>query len=108
MTTFDDREKAFESMYARDEEMKFRVVARRDRLLGAWAAELMGLTGEAAEAYAQAVVRADFEEPGDEDVIRKLAADLGAARVACDEGRIREALARKEIEARRQLMEAKG
>ena len=74
MTTFDDREKAFESMYARDQEMQFKIVARRNRLLGQWAAKKMGLTEAEAEAYAKDVIRADFEEAGDEDVVRKLSA----------------------------------
>jgi hypothetical protein len=108
MTTFDDRERAFENMYARDQEMQFKIVARRNRLLGQWAAGLMGLTEVEAEAYAKDVIRSDFEEAGDEDVIRKILGDLTSAGVDCDEGRIREALAHKTVEARRQLMEAQG
>ena len=108
MSTFDDREKAFEAKYARDEEMRFRVVARRNRLLGAWAARLMGLTEAEADAYAKDVIRADFEEAGDEDVIRKVLGDLTAAGVECDEAKIREALEHKTVEARRQLMSAEG
>jgi hypothetical protein len=108
MTTFDDRERAFESMYARDQEMQFRIVARRNRLLGQWAAGLMGLTAEEADAYAKDVVRADFEEAGDEDVVRKILGDLTSAGVDCDETRIRAALDHKAVEARRQLMEAQG
>jgi hypothetical protein len=105
MTTFDDRERAFESMYAHDEEMRFRVIARRNRLLGAWAARLMGLSEAEADAYAKDVIRADFEEAGEEDVIRKLLGDLTAAGIETDEAKIREALAHKEIEARRQLIQ---
>jgi hypothetical protein len=108
MTTFDDREKAFENMYARDQEMQFRIIARRNRLLGAWAANLMGLTEVESESYAKDVVRADFEEAGDEDVIRKILGDLTSAGVECDEARIREALEHKTVEARRQMIEAKG
>ncbi|MDB5698552.1 MAG: hypothetical protein JWN69_1356 [Alphaproteobacteria bacterium] len=108
MTTFDDRERAFETMYARDQEMQFKVAARRNRLLGAWAAELMGLTTVESESYAKDVVRADFEEAGDEDVIRKLLGDLTSAGVDIDEARIREALEQKSVEARRQLIEAQG
>lgn len=108
MTTFDDRERAFENMYARDQEMQFKILARRNRLLGHWAAKLMGLTDVEAEAYAKDVVRADFEEAGDEDVVRKILGDLTSAGVECDEARIREALAHKAVEARRQLMEARG
>lgn len=108
MTTFDDRERAFENLYARDQEMQFRIIARRNKLLGHWAAKLMGLTDVEAESYAKDVVRADFEEAGDEDVIRKLIGDLTSAGVECDDSRIREALAHKTVEARRQLMEAQG
>ena len=77
MTTFDDREAAFESKFAHDEEMQFRAEARRNKLTGLWAAGLMGLTGGAATDYAMTVVQADFEQAGHEDVVRKLAADLG-------------------------------
>ena len=108
MTTFDDREKAFETQYARDQEMQFRIIARRNRLLGHWAAKLMGLTEVEAEAYGKDVVRADFEEAGDDDVVRKILGDLTSAGVECEESRIREALEHKTVEARRQLMEAKG
>lgn len=108
MTTFDDREGAFEAKFAHDEEMQFRIIARRNRLLGAWAAGLMGLSEAEADAYAKDVIRAEFEEAGDEDVVRKLLGDLTSAGVECDENRIREALAHKAVEARRQLMEARG
>ena len=108
MTTFDDRERAFETKFAHDEEMKFRVIARRNKLLGHWAAGLMKLSVVEAESYAKDVVRADFEEAGDEDVIRKLLGDLTAAEVETDEAAIRQALADKTVEARRQLMEAQG
>jgi len=106
MTTFDDRERAFESQYARDQDLQFRIAARRNRLLGAWAAELMGLTSVEAEAYSKDVVRADFEEAGDEDVIRKILGDLTSAGVDIDESRIREALDAKMVEARRQFIES--
>jgi len=105
MTTFDDRERAFESKFAHDEELRFRVIARRNRLLGAWAARLMGLSEAEADAYAKDVIRADFEEAGDEDVIRKVLGDLTGAGVDCDEAKVREALGHKEAEARRQIME---
>lgn len=107
MTTFDDRERAFETKFARDEEMAFRVSARRNRLLGQWAAEKMGLTPEEADAYSKAVMQADFEEAGFEDVIRKLVGDLIAANVETDEAEVRAALEEKTVEARRQLMAAK-
>ena len=108
MTTFDDRERAFETKFARDEEMIFRITARRNRLLGQWAAARMGLTSEETDAYAKAVVQADFEEAGDEDVIRKLVGDLNAAGVETDEAEVRKAVADRTIEARRQLIEAQS
>jgi hypothetical protein len=108
MTTFDDRERAFETRYARDQEMQFKITARRNKLLGQWAAGLMGLTQAEAAAYASEVVRADFEEAGDEDVVRKLLGDLTSAGVDCDEARIRTALEHKTAEARRQLIESLG
>ncbi|WP_380874640.1 hypothetical protein ACFB49_00280 [Sphingomonas sp. DBB INV C78] len=107
MTTFDDRERGFETKFAHDQEMAFRVTARRNRLVAVWAAEQMGLTAEETDAYAKAVVQADFEEAGDEDVIRKLLGDLVSAGVDTDEALIRTALEAKTVEARRQLMEAK-
>lgn len=88
MTTFNDRENAFENKFARDEELRFRAVARRNRLLGAWAAEKLGLTGEEADAYAKEVVRADFEEPGDGDIVRKLRTDFDAKGVDVSDHRI--------------------
>lgn len=107
MTTFDDRERAFETKFARDEEMAFRVTARRNKLLGHWAAGLMKLTPEEADGYAKAVVQAEFEEAGDEDVVRKLLGDLIAADVEIDEATVRKALEDQNVEARRQLLEAK-
>ncbi|HYN45667.1 MAG TPA: DUF1476 domain-containing protein [Allosphingosinicella sp.] len=108
MTQFDDRERAFESIYARDQEMQFKIIARRNRLLGHWAAKKMGLTEAEAEAYAKDVIRADFEEAGDEDVIRKLLGDLISAGVEIDDTAIRQALEHKTVEARRQFIEAQG
>jgi hypothetical protein len=108
MTTFDDRERAFENIYARDQELQFKILARRNKLLGHWAAKLMGLTEVEAESYAKDVVRADFEEAGDEDVIRKLLGDLISAGVEVDEAAIRQALEHKTVEARRHFIEAQG
>ncbi len=107
MTTFDNREAAFENKFARDQDMAFRVTARRNKLLGQWAAARMGLTEAETDAYAKSVVQADFEEAGDEDVIRKLLGDLIAAGVDTSDEEVRQALADQEVEARRQLMEAK-
>ena len=101
MTTFDDRENAFESKFAHDEEMQFRAEARRNKLLGLWAAGLIGKSGDDATAYAGEVVAADFEEAGDEDVYRKVAGDLGAK---ADERTIRAKMAELMIEAKRQIM----
>jgi hypothetical protein len=82
MTTFDKREEGFEKQFAHDEDLRFKANARRNKLLGLWAAEKMGLTGADADAYAKAVVVADFEEVGDQDVFRKVRADLDAKKVA--------------------------
>ena len=106
MTSFDDRERSFEAKFARDQEMAFRVVARRNRLVGQWAAAQMKLTPEETDAYAKAVVQADFEEAGDEDLVRKLLGDLTAAGVDVDEAAVRRALETQTIEARRQLLQA--
>ncbi|NBU83657.1 MAG: DUF1476 domain-containing protein [Sphingomonadaceae bacterium] len=107
MTTFDDRENAFENKFAHDQDMAFRVTARRNKLIGQWAAEKMGLTAEETDSYAKSVVQADFEEAGDEDVIRKLLGDLIAAGVDTSDEDVRAAMADLLVEARRQLMEAK-
>jgi hypothetical protein len=104
MTTFDDRQKAFEAKFAHDADLKFKVAARRDKLVGLWAAGKLGLSGDAADAYAKSTVIADLEEAGDEDVVRKLVADLDAKGVA--EAEVRAALAEQSEIARRQIMEA--
>ncbi len=108
MTTFDDRERAFEAKFAMDEEMAFRIIARRNRLLGQWAAAKLNLTPEETDAYAKAVVQADFEEAGDEDVIRKLAGDLTGAGVEISDAEIRSVLNDKTAEARRQFMDSQN
>ena len=105
MSGFDDRERAFEAEFARDQEVQFRITARRNRLVGEWAAERMGLTPEETDAYAKAVVQADFEEAGDEDVIRKLVGDLTSAGVDIDEASVRTALAEPAVIARRMFIE---
>ena len=84
MSTFDDRKNAFENKFAHDAEMRFKAEARRNKLLGLWAADLLGKSGDDAEAYAAEVIRADFEEAGHEDVVRKVAGDLGAKATADD------------------------
>ena len=89
MTTFDKRKDAAENRFAHDEELQFKAESRRNKLLGLWAAELLGKTGEAAEEYAKSVVVADFEEAGDEDVFRKVRADFDAASVSQSDHQIR-------------------
>ncbi len=105
MTTFDNRENAFENMFAHDEEMMFKITARRNKLIGIWAAEKMGLTPEETASYATSVVQADFEEAGDEDVVRKLMGDLTSAGVEVDDAVVRAALDDQMVEARRQFIE---
>ena len=102
MTTFDDRENAFENKFAHDAEMQFKADARRNKLLGLWAADLLGKTGDDAEAYAKEVVKSDFEEAGHEDVYRKVSGDLGDL---ADEVTIRAKMDEYLVEAKRQLME---
>jgi hypothetical protein len=92
MTTFDKREEGFEKKFAHDEELQFKANARRNKLLGLWAAEKLGLTGTQADAYAKEVVMADFEEAGDQDVFRKIRKDLDAKKVAASDLDIRRAM----------------
>jgi hypothetical protein len=89
MTTFDKREEGFEKKFAHDEELNFKATARRNKLLGLWVAEKLGLTGTEAAAYAKSVVMADFEEAGDEDVVRKVKGDLEAAKIEQSDHQIR-------------------
>ena len=89
MTTFDNRKEGFEKKFAHDEELRFKAGARRNKLLGAWAAEKLGLSGADADAYAKSVVIADFEEAGDDDVFRKVRADFDAKGVAQSDHQIR-------------------
>ncbi|GAB4482225.1 MAG: DUF1476 domain-containing protein [Erythrobacter tepidarius] len=104
MTDFNDRKRAEEAHFALEEETAFRIAARRNRLLGEWAAKLMQLTPAEADAYKKAVVQADFEEASDEDVIRKVLGDLTAAGTEISEADIRAKLEELAIEARRQLL----
>ena len=92
MTTFDERENAYETKFAHDEELRFKATARRNKLLGLWAAEKLGKSGADAEAYAKSVVVADFEEAGDEDVVRKVKADFAAGNVAAGDSEIRQVM----------------
>lgn len=104
MTDFKDRERAEEAKFAHDADMEFRIIARRNRLLGQWAADRMGLSAAEADSYAKAVVQAEFEDAGDEDVVRKLLGDLISAGVETDEAEVRVAMETKQIEARRALI----
>lgn len=103
MTTFDDREKAYEKRFAQDEELRFKAQARRNKLLGLWAAGQLGKTGDDAEAYAKEVVRADFEEPGDEDVFRKLRQDFDKAGVPMSDEQLRKTMREMLIAAAEQI-----
>lgn len=101
MTTFDDRERAYEAKFAHDEELNFRAEARRNRLVGEWAAALLGKTGDDARSYALTIVSSDFDEPGDEDVYRKLSADLAGK---ADEQTIRAKMVALRVTAREQIL----
>jgi len=89
MTTFDKREEGFEKKYAMDEEQKFKAMARRNRLLGLWAAEKLGMSGDAATAYAKEVVAANFEQPGENDVVHKVMRDLAGKGITLTEAELR-------------------
>ncbi len=104
MTTFDEREKAFESKYQHDEELRFKVEIRRARLFGRWLAEQLGLGADAADSYARAMVDADFEEPGHEDIIRKALADIADHGADISEHRCRKRLEELLDEAKKQVM----
>ncbi len=103
MSGFDDRENAFENKFAHDQELEFKAVARRNKLLGLWAAELMGLSGEDAEAYGKEVVKADFEEAGDEDVFRKVRGDFDARGIEQSDHQIRHKMEQLLEDARQQV-----
>lgn len=103
MTTFDDRKNAMENKFAHDEDLKFRAMARRNKLLGLWAAEKLGLAEEKAAEYAKEVVRADFDEPGDEDVFRKVRKDFDDAGVDQSDHQIRRTMSELMITATEQI-----
>lgn len=104
MTGFDDRQKGFENKYKHDEELKFKVNARRNKLLGEWAGRQMGLAGADLEAYAKSVVMADFEKPGDDDVVAKVSGDLKAKGLPADAGIIRAEMEKLLATAKDQIM----
>jgi hypothetical protein len=103
MKSFEDREKGFEAEFKRNQELQFRVTARRNRLFGLWAAGRLGIEGNEADAYARTVVDADFEKPGDSDVIEKVQTDLAAKGIDLSETQLRAELTRAASEAKRQL-----
>lgn len=103
MTTFDKREEGFEKKFAHDEELRFKATARRNKLLGLWAAGKLGLSGGDADAYAKAVVMADFEEAGDGDVVRKLRTDFDAKKVAVTDQDIAQAMTETMAQAIEQI-----
>ena len=103
MTTFDERQQGFERKFALDAEQEFKANARRNKLLGLWAGGLMGLEGENLDNYAKAVVKSDFEQPGDEDVLRKVAGDLKGSGVAVSEGEVRRKMDELLAQAREQV-----
>lgn len=103
MSTFDQRKDAFENKFAHDEELRFKASARRNKLLGLWAAEKLGKSGAEADAYAKSVVVADFEEAGDEDVVRKVKADFAAGSVSVDDAEIRRVMTELLIKAAEEI-----
>jgi hypothetical protein len=107
MSGFDERKKGQEGKFAHDQEMEFKISVRRNKLLGAWAAELLGKTGEAAEVYAKEVIISDMEEKGDEDVFRKIRGDLDAANVEMSDHRIRRQMEELLATAREQILAGK-
>jgi hypothetical protein len=104
MTTFNQREKGFESKYKHDQETQFKITARRNKLLGLWAADKMGISGAAAETYAKEVVAADFDKPGDDDVVGKVVKDLGAKGLKLAERDVRVEMERLAAVAREQVL----
>ena len=103
MTTFDERERGFETKFAHDQEMEFKISARRNRLLGLWAGGLMGLEPKNLEDYARAVVKSEFEQPGEDDVLRKVFEDLKGSGVGVSEGDVRLKMAELMAQAREQI-----
>lgn len=104
MATFDEREKGFEKKFEKDQELQFKAQARRNRLLGQWAAELMGMKGESADAYAKEVVKADFEKPGEDDVFDKIMADFKSKGVGQSEHQVRRKMGELLDVAKHQIM----
>jgi hypothetical protein len=108
MTTFDEREKGFERKFAHDEELRFKSTVRRNKLFGLWAAQKLGLSGDEAETYAKTVVKADFEQPGDDDVLRKVRADLAAKNAGVTDPELERVLLEMMVESVRQIEADRG
>lgn len=104
MGTFDDRDHAFENKFAHDEQLMFKAFARRNKLLGLWAAEKLGKSGESAQSYAKEVVMADFDEPGDDDVLRKVSADFKAGGVGVSDQELRYEMDRLLVLAKQEIL----
>ena len=104
MATFDERKKGFEDKYKHDKELEFKINARRNKLLGLWAAKEMGVPGEEQEAYAKSVVMADFEKPGDDDVVQKILTDFKLKGIEMSEHRVRRHMNELLETARQQVM----
>jgi hypothetical protein len=104
MTNFEDRKRAQEEKFGRDQELLFKAKSRRNRMLGVWAAEKLGLSGDAAESYAKEVVAADFEKPGDDDIVGKVVRDFAAKSVPVGEAQVRDELQRLFMLAKKQLL----
>jgi hypothetical protein len=104
MSTFDERQKGFEKKFEKDQELQFKATARRNRLLGLWVAGLIGLEGEAADAYAKDVVKADFQKPGEDDVVEKVLSDFKAKGVAQSEHQVRRKMDELFAVAKQQIM----
>jgi hypothetical protein len=107
MASFEDREKGFEAKYKQDQERQFKITARRNKLLGLWAAGVLGISGEAADAYAKTIVVADFEKPGDDDVVHHLLRDFKARGIEMTEHKIRHEMNRLHAEAEVQINQGK-
>lgn len=103
MSAFDDRKKGFENKFAHDQELEFKAAARRNKMLGQWAAEKMGISGDAADAYAKEVIKSDFEEAGDNDVFRKVREDFDAKGIKISDHQLRREMDELLIKARQQL-----
>ena len=103
MTTFDERKNSFENKFQHDQELQFRAIARRNKLLGLWAANLMGMEGEAAGIYAKEVAVADLAKPGDSDIIEKIMADFSAKNISVDERQIRKKITELQSQAQEQI-----